>query len=157
MRYFFARLDQKRKLLGNVEKILKIFDENSIENLNFYFIFILENLLVKLEPSEITPFFYSNFFRFRGGGGASPPPPMATPLPGGEKLRTHISHKWDWGRDLCRKFLPGLSKSESGGLSSRFSLCNENLGFFWQGRRRASSELQEVCPRGSEKTSLLMT
>ena len=31
MRYFFARLDEKRKLLGNFEKILKILEENSIE------------------------------------------------------------------------------------------------------------------------------
>ena len=29
MRLFFARLDEKRKLLGNFEKIFKIFDENS--------------------------------------------------------------------------------------------------------------------------------
>ena len=34
-----ARLDKKQKLLGNFEKILKIFDENSIEKLNFIIIF----------------------------------------------------------------------------------------------------------------------
>ena len=34
--------------------------------MNFYFIFILENLLLKIEPSEITPLFYNNFFGFRG-------------------------------------------------------------------------------------------
>ena len=56
-------MDENRKLLRNFEKILKIFDENSIEKLNFYFIFILENLLLKIEPSEITP-----FFGFGGGG-----------------------------------------------------------------------------------------
>ena len=44
MRYIFVRLDGKRKFSGNFEKI---FDENSIEKLNFYFIFILENLLLK--------------------------------------------------------------------------------------------------------------
>ena len=77
MRYFFARLDKKRKLLGNFEKILKFFDENSMEKLNFYFIFILENLLLKIEPSEITPFFYNDFFLFRGD---FHPSPLATPL-----------------------------------------------------------------------------
>ena len=72
-------MDEKRKLLGNFEKILKIFDENSIEKLNFYFILFLffilffENLLLKIEPSEITPVFYNNFFGF--GGGISPFPP----------------------------------------------------------------------------------
>ena len=35
MRYFFAILDENCKLLGNFEKILQIFDENSIEKLNF--------------------------------------------------------------------------------------------------------------------------
>ena len=47
----FSRLDEERKLLGDFEKILKIFGENYIENLNFYFIFILEKLLLKIEPS----------------------------------------------------------------------------------------------------------
>ena len=32
---FFTRLDLKHKLLGNFEKILTIFDKNSIEKLNF--------------------------------------------------------------------------------------------------------------------------
>ena len=36
MRSFFAGLDEKHKLLGNFEKLLEIFDENSIENLNLY-------------------------------------------------------------------------------------------------------------------------
>ena len=41
MRYFLARLDEKPKLLGNFLKILKFFDENSIEKLNFFiFIFL---------------------------------------------------------------------------------------------------------------------
>ena len=31
----FSRLDKKHKVLGNFEKILKIFDENSIEKLTF--------------------------------------------------------------------------------------------------------------------------
>ena len=38
-----------------------------------FFIFILENLLLKIQPSEITPFFYNNFFVF--GRGDFPPPP----------------------------------------------------------------------------------
>ena len=37
MRYFFARLDENHKLLGKFEKILKFFDENSIEKLKFLF------------------------------------------------------------------------------------------------------------------------
>ena len=69
---FFRSFGQKSKLLRNFEKILKFFDENSLENLNLYFIFIFENLLLKIEPSEITPFFSTNFFRF---GGIFPFPP----------------------------------------------------------------------------------
>ena len=47
MRWFFARLDEKPKLLGNFENILKFFDENSIEKLNFLFFIFFEHLLLK--------------------------------------------------------------------------------------------------------------
>ena len=55
MRYFLSRLDEKHKLLGNVEKTLKIFDRNSIEKVNFKR--FLERFLLKIKPSEITSFF----------------------------------------------------------------------------------------------------
>ena len=45
---------------------MKSFDENSIEKLNFNFNF--EKFVTKKEPSEITSFFYNNFFGFGGGG-----------------------------------------------------------------------------------------
>ena len=35
MRSIFARLDEKHNCLGNFEKFLQIFDENSMEKLNF--------------------------------------------------------------------------------------------------------------------------
>ena len=66
-------MDEKPKLLGNFEKILKFFDENSIEKLNFLFFYFFENLLLKIELSEITPFFYNNFFGFGGDFPPSPP------------------------------------------------------------------------------------
>ena len=46
-----------------------------------FFSIFWENLLLKIETSEITSFFYDNFFRF-GGGGSNPPtpPPLRTPL-----------------------------------------------------------------------------
>ena len=71
-------MDEKPKLLGNFEKILKFFDENSIEKLNFLFFIFFENLLLKIELSEITPFFYDNFFSVSAGG--FPPFPLATAL-----------------------------------------------------------------------------
>ena len=39
------------------------------------FLTILEKLLLKIEPSEITSFFYNNFFRFGGGGNVHYVPP----------------------------------------------------------------------------------
>ena len=65
--------------IANCQEILKIFDENSIEKWNFYF--ILENLLLKIETSEITPFFYKKF-SVSGGGGF--PPPRLRPCLGGK-------------------------------------------------------------------------
>ena len=55
-------MDEKGKLLGNFEKVLKIFDEK----INFHSIFILENLLLKIENLEITAFF-QQFLRFQVG------------------------------------------------------------------------------------------
>ena len=70
-------------MLGNFEEILKIFDENSIEKLNFfifyfYLLYVGNFFLLKIDPWEITPFFYNNFFGF--GGGRFSPFPLATPL-----------------------------------------------------------------------------
>ena len=78
-------MDEKRKLLGNCEKILKILDENSLEKWNFYLIFIFnfilniifENLLLKIESSKLTPFFFNNFFGFGGDFLPFPPPGYA--------------------------------------------------------------------------------
>ena len=61
-------MDAKYKLLGNFEKILKY-----LEKLNFFL--FLEKLLLKIEPSEITSFFYNNFFQFGGGGNVPCVPP----------------------------------------------------------------------------------
>ena len=49
----------------NCLKILaKILDENSIKKLTFKL--FLKKLMLKIEPSEITSFFYNIFFQFRG-------------------------------------------------------------------------------------------
>ena len=84
MRSFFARLDEKHKLLGNFEKILKFFDKISLEKLNF-FIFII--FILYFFPKVVTKnrafgnntIFLQQFFRFRAGGDF-PPFPLATPL-----------------------------------------------------------------------------
>ena len=76
MRQTFAPLDENENFWEIPRKTLKISEENPIEKLNFYFIFILEHLLLKREPSEITPFFYNNLF----GLGAISPFPLATPF-----------------------------------------------------------------------------
>ena len=65
MRKVFERLYEKHKLLENFVKMKKVFDQHSIEKLNF--LLFLEKLLPKAEPSEITSFFYNNFFFGFGG------------------------------------------------------------------------------------------
>ena len=72
MREIFVRLDEKHKLLGNFEKSFKVFDKNSLGKLNFYR--FLEKLLLKIEPSEITSFFYNNLFHFGGANVPTVPP-----------------------------------------------------------------------------------
>ena len=53
----FSRVGRRTQIVGNFEKFLKIFDKNSIGKLIFYR--FLEKLLLKIEPSEITLFFYN--------------------------------------------------------------------------------------------------
>ena len=97
---FFARLDEKHKLLGNFE----IFDKNSLEKLNylfFYFYFFFENLLLKIELSEIIAFFYTHFFGFGGGGFPTFPPGYAlvcTSL--NITITKHLSYP-AWPEDNC--------------------------------------------------------
>ena len=64
------------------EKILVIFDENSIQKFNFYL--FLERLLLKIETSEINSIFYNNFSG--SGGGFKPPDPPA--------YATHFLRAW---------------------------------------------------------------
>ena len=56
------RLDDKYKFLENFEQNLEFFDKDSLEKLKFYP--FLEKLLLKLEHSEITAFFYKTLFNF---------------------------------------------------------------------------------------------
>ena len=77
-------MDEKRKLLGNFEKILKIFDENSIEKIEFlfYFYFIFRNFVTKNRTFGYNTNFLQQFFRFRGG---------ISPLPPGYALETYAN------------------------------------------------------------------
>ena len=80
MRYFFARLDEKHKLLGNFEKILKVFDENSLEKLNFLFLFFIffRKFVTQNRAFGNNTIFLQQFFRFRGGE-FPPLPPRLRP------------------------------------------------------------------------------
>ena len=70
MRSFFAVLT-KNNLLGNVEKIMQIFDENSIEKLNF--IMISRKFVTKNRAFGNNPIFLQQFFRLREDFHPSPP------------------------------------------------------------------------------------
>ena len=73
MRYFFARLGEKHKLLRNFEKILEIFDDNSIEKLNFYL--FLGKVVAKNRALGNNIIFLQQFFPVRGGVQTPLPPP----------------------------------------------------------------------------------
>ena len=81
MRHFFARLDEKQKLFGNFEKILKFFDEISIEKLNFFCIFIFfRKFVTKNRAFGNNTIFIQQFFSISGGGEFPPISPLATPF-----------------------------------------------------------------------------
>ena len=69
-------MEESYKLLGNFEKILEIFDENSIEKLNFYQ--FLGKVVAKNRAFGDNIVFLQQFFPVRGGGGLTPPSAYAT-------------------------------------------------------------------------------
>ena len=73
MRSFFA-VWTKNTLLGNFEKILKIFDENSIENFNFIMIF--GKFVAKNRAFGNNTIFLSNFPAWRIFPLPPPNPPV---------------------------------------------------------------------------------
>ena len=78
MRSFFARLDEKHKLLGNFE----IFNENSLEKLDFVFLFFIffRKFVTKNRAFGNNTIFLQQFFRFRGGEFPPFPPGYALGL-----------------------------------------------------------------------------
>ena len=79
-------MDGKHNWVLNFWENFGIFDENSIEKLNFYL--FLWNLVAKIEPSEITSFFYNNFCLFWR---LSPISPLRTPLRSSNNIYTKHS------------------------------------------------------------------
>ena len=73
----FSRVSTKN---ANCWEILKVFDENSIDKLNLYFIFIFfRKFVTKNRAFENNTIFLQQFFRF--GGGGCPPPGYALDIP----------------------------------------------------------------------------
>ena len=74
-------MDEKHKLLRKFEKIVEIFDENSIEKWNFYLFF--GKVVAKNRAFGNNIILLQQFFPVRGGGGSNlpkPPPPLRRPL-----------------------------------------------------------------------------
>ena len=78
-----------------LEKILKTFDENSIDKWNFY-LFFWEKLLLKIESSEIASFFTTNSSGSGGGEGLKPPSAYVNvgtiTSPGSDPICSHICY-----------------------------------------------------------------
>ena len=78
----FSRVLTKNAVLGNFEKILKIFDENSLEKWNFLF---FRKFVTKNTAFRNNTIFLQQFFRFRRGGIPPFPPGYALGLKGEEE------------------------------------------------------------------------
>ena len=77
-------MDEKHKLLRNFEKILEIFDENSIEKLNFYL--FLGKVAAKNRAFGNNIIFLQQFFPVGGGVQTPPNPPAYATGANGSKL-----------------------------------------------------------------------
>ena len=68
----FCAFGRKTQIAGRFWENSEIFWWNFYRKIEFFYFYFF-NLLLKIEPSVITPFFYNNFFRFRGDFPPSPP------------------------------------------------------------------------------------
>ena len=75
MRSFFAVWTKNTNCCEILRKFWKFLMKIQLKN--WILLWYLENLLLKIEPSEITQFFYNNFFGFGGGGNSLPSPPKS--------------------------------------------------------------------------------
>ena len=137
-------MDENYTLLGNFEKFWEIFDENSIEKMNFYI--LLGKVVAKNRAFGNNIIFLRQFFSASGGGGVepknTPPPKLRHWLQGNkeeerrtnlekEEIRQHVS-KWDYNNfqvsvDRIKKF---NSLRQKTGLylqltsSGKLAICN---------------------------------
>ena len=73
----FLRVWTKTQIVGKFEKMLKFFDENSIEKfIYFYYFFYFRKFVTNTRAIRNYTIFLQHFFRFRGG---FPSFPLASP------------------------------------------------------------------------------
>ena len=75
----FRAFGRKLQIVGKFEKSLEIFDENSIEKLNFYL--FMGKVVAKNRAFGNNIIFLQQFLPVRGGG-LNTPNPLCTPLEG---------------------------------------------------------------------------
>ena len=115
------------------KSLMKILLKNWIFIL--FFILFFENLLLKIEPSEITPVFYNNFFGFGGGGNFPPFLPLATPLTHTERRAWKIKTVLQRGKFIVEKGyswidFPAGKNSENSGFSHGIRLDQRKIWIF---------------------------
>ena len=90
----FSAFGRKTQIVGKFSENFEIFWWKFYRKIKFFifiFYFYFENLLLKIEFSEITPFFYNNFFGFGGGGEFPPFPPWLRPCLAQQRARPEPS------------------------------------------------------------------
>ena len=78
MRSFFAVWTKDTNCWEILRKIWKFLMKIQLKN--WILLWFLENLLLKIEPSDITPFFSKDYFGFGGGEYSHPLPPLKPPV-----------------------------------------------------------------------------
>ena len=120
-------MDQKRKLLGNFEKIFTFFDENSIEKWNFFIFIFIGKFVTKNRAFGNSNSFLQQFFRFFFGGGGFPPFPPAYALVSHQNYR--LPELLPAYQKLYRRtYIINISHFESARQYRRF--INTNFSYF---------------------------
>ena len=111
----FGRKNHKR--VGNFDKILKFFDENSIEKLNFFifyfsFFFFFRKFVTKNRAFGNNTIFLQQNFQFRGGGDFPPFPPGYA-LGGNVPMFPHTGGAYAFMLKFYKGFMDNLESERS--------------------------------------------
>ena len=137
--FIFCAFGRKTQIVGKFSENFEIFWSKFYRKIEFFnFFYFFENLLLKIELSEITPNFYNNFFRFWGVGEFSPPPGFALGV-GGLRCSSSDPEKFS---EFLKKEMKTLQVFDN--LDGKFAICHNCLNSLSNISRKFEQKFRKI-------------